>query len=69
MYLRYMSALEFNRWFLDQAVKSTMSDLTISSEQDMPEEAAAAAAPMNRNPGIPTHTDISIATTLFKGHV
>lgn len=68
LYLPYMSATEFNRWYMQSRLAQMVDNLQIRREEDMPRTAAQMTAEANRKPN-PIHARIktSSAITHFSG--
>ena len=71
MFLPYMPAPEFNKWYLEQTLKSAINGFAITKEEEMPSLARQQTDAFNKsiaNMGGPRgQVTISIATTEFKG--
>ena len=68
LYLHYMSATEFNRWYMQTRIAQLVDNLQIRREENTPRTAAQMTAEANRKPN-PIHARIqtSCAITHFSG--
>jgi hypothetical protein len=71
MFLHYMPALEFNKRYLGQTLKSALNEFAITKEEEMPSLARQQTEAFNKSiakmSGPQGQVTISIATTEFKG--
>jgi hypothetical protein len=67
MLLRYMPALDYNRWYLDKVMKQGVDDLSISRESEMPEPTRRLTEEMSNRAGANVQVKVTVAQTEFKG--
>ena len=71
MFLRYMPALEFNKWYLGQTLKSALNEFAVTKEEEMPDLARRQTEAANKSiakmSGPQGQETVSIATIEFKG--
>jgi hypothetical protein len=67
MFLPYMPATEFNKWYLDKALRQGVEGLEITHAQEVPEVARQQSAEANRIMAGSAHASCSVATSEFKG--
>ncbi len=68
LYLHYMPATEFNRWYMQTRIAQLVDNLQIRREENTPRTAAQMTAEANRKPNlIHAHIQTSCAITHFSG--
>lgn len=71
MFLPYMPAPQFNKWYLQLTLKSALNQFAITKEEEMPSLARQQTEAFNKSianmAGPQGHVTITIATTEFKG--
>lgn len=67
MFLHYMPALDYNKWYLDNVVKQGVDEISISRESDMAEPSQRLTQEMNSKAGAGAQFKVTVAQTEFKG--
>ena len=67
MLLRYMPALDYNKWYLDKVIKQGIDDISISRESEMAEPSQRLTQEMSSKAGAGVQIKVTVAQTEFKG--
>ena len=67
MFLRYMPALDFNKWYIDKIIKQGIDEISISRESEMAEPSQRLTQEMSSKVGAGGQIKVTVAQTEFKG--
>lgn len=67
MFLHYMPALDYNKWYLDKVVKQGIDDISISRESELAEPTQRLTQEMSSKAGAGVQIKVTVAQTEFKG--
>ncbi len=67
MLLRYMPALDYNKWYLDKVIKQGIDDISVSRESEMAESSQRLTQEASSRAGAGVQIKVTVAQTEFKG--
>jgi hypothetical protein len=67
MLLRYMPALDFNKWYLDKIIKQGIDEISVSRESEMAEPSQRLTQEASSKAGAGVQIKVTVAQTEFKG--